>query len=133
MFSSGFGRILGDIKRRYKRSKTQSSLGKNCGFGTSQVRYKRIKKTTRKKQMNSTNDEPFDPDDLAEMAARFSGIIRDAGEGFTMEFVINRSDAKEIIQVWKAAIDGDKLALAMCFAEFGKIVTELEQALRDEN
>lgn len=83
--------------------------------------------------MNTTGDEPFDPEDLAEMSARFSGIIRDADQGFVMEFIISRADAKELVGVWGAAVGGDKIALAMCFGEFGKIVTELEQALRDSD
>ena len=83
--------------------------------------------------MNATGDEQFDPNDLEEMSARFSGIIRDADEGYVMEFIISRADARELVQVWGAAVSGDKLALAMCFGEFGKIVTELEQALRNSD
>ena len=46
--------------------------------------------------MNTTGDEPFDPDDLAEMSARFSGIIKDSDEGYVMEFIISKADAKEM-------------------------------------
>lgn len=133
MFQGRFGHIFRNFGRYYSRSKARSAFGKGRRLGTSKVKYRCLKETPKRKLVNTTGDEPFDPDDLAEMSARFSGIIRDADEGYIMEFIISRADAKELVQVWGAAIGGDKLALAMCLGEFGKIVTELEQALRDIN
>jgi hypothetical protein len=131
MFQGRFGHIFRNFGRYYSRSKARATLGKGRRLRTSKVRYRCLEGTQERKLVNTTGDEPFDPDDLAEMSARFSGIIRDADEGYIMEFIISRADAKELVEVWGAAIGGDKLALAMCLGEFGKIVTELEQALRN--
>jgi len=134
MFRGRFGHVFRNFGRYYSRGKARTALGKGRRLGTSKVRYRCIKETPKEKEpMNATGDEQFDPNDLEEMSARFSGIIRDADEGYVMEFIISRADARELVQVWGAAVSGDKLALAMCFGEFGKIVTELEQALRNSD
>lgn len=81
---------------------------------------------------DTPDDEFFSPEDLAELSAVFSGIIRDADQGYVMEFVISKADAKEVTELWDAACAGDNLALSMCFAEFGKIIRELKRALRKD-
>lgn len=75
------------------------------------------------------DDDRFSPDDLQEMAQRFSGIIRDADQGYVMEFVISKADAKEIVSIHEAACAGDKLAMAICWNEYEKIMRELRRAL----
>ena len=79
------------------------------------------------------DDDKFRPEDLAEMSARFSGLIRDADQGYVMEFVISRADAREITQIWDAACAGDQLAIHMSFNEFGKIMRELKRALKRDD
>jgi hypothetical protein len=133
MLNSGFGHILRNVGRYHSRSKKRATLGKGRRLGSSKVRYRSLKETQRKKLVNSTGDDPFDPDDLAEMSARFSGIIKDSDEGYVMEFIISKADAKEMSACWAAAKRGDKLSISLCLGEFGKIVAELEQALKREN
>lgn len=133
MFPSRFGHIFRSFGRYYSRSKARAAYGKGRRLGTSKVKYRSLKETQRKKLVNTTGDEPFDPDDLAEMSARFSGIIKDSDEGYVMEFIISKADAKEMSICWAAARRGDKLSIAMCLSEFGKIVSELEQALRRDD
>lgn len=83
--------------------------------------------------MPTPDDDKFNPDDLAEMSALFSGLIRDADQGYIMEFVISKADAREITDVWDAACAGEQLAIHMCFNEFGKIMRELKRALKRDD
>jgi hypothetical protein len=134
MFGKRFGHILRNVGRYHSRSKRRATLGKGRRLRTSQIRYKSLTQTPRRKPVMSTpNNGDFDPDDLAELSAVFSGIIRDADQGYVMEFLISRADAKEIIAVWNAARKGDQLSLALCLHEFGKIVTELERAVKRDD
>lgn len=79
------------------------------------------------------DDDRFRPEDLQEMAQRFSGIIRDADQGYVMEFVISKADAKEIVAMYEAATSGDKLAMAICWNEYAKIMRELNRALKRDD
>lgn len=134
MFQGGFGHIFRNFGRYHSRSKARIAFGKGRRLRTSKVKYHCIAKTQGKKPVMSTSDNgDFDPDDLAELSAVFSGIIRDADQGYVMEFLISRADAKEIIAVWNAARKGDQLSLALCLHEFGKIVTELERAVKRDD
>lgn len=133
MFDNRFGHIFRSFGRYHSRSKARAAYGKGRRLSTSKVKYRSLKETQGKKLVNTTGDDPFDPDDLAEMSARFSGIIKDSDEGYVMEFIINKADAKEMAACWAAAKRGDKLSIAICLSEFGKIVSELEQALKRED
>ncbi len=83
--------------------------------------------------MNPDGDENFLPDDLQEMAERFSGIIRDADEGYVMEFIISRADSRELVSVWEAATKGDAVSAAICWNEYGKIMRELRRAIKRDD
>lgn len=132
MFRYRLGRIAKCLRLPYLRSKKKFATGTSSRFGTSEVRNYGIKKAE-KNHVNAHADDPFDPEDIAEMSALFSGIIKDADEGYVMEFIISKANAKEISETWAAAKLGDKYALAMCINEFGKIVEELERALKRED
>ena len=82
---------------------------------------------------NLADDNDFNPDDMSELEGIFANMISDNESGFVMEFIISKADAKEMSICWAAARRGDKLSIAMCLSEFGKIVSELEQALRRDN
>jgi len=134
MFRGKLGHIFRSFGRYYSRSKTRTAYGKGRRLGTSQTRYRRLAETQgRKFMMPTPDDDKFNPDDLAEMSALFSGLIRDADQGYIMEFVISKADAREITDVWDAACAGEQLAIHMCFNEFGKIMRELKRALKRDD
>jgi len=135
MFRRRLGHILRRAGRNNRRSKARVAYGAGRRLGASKVEYRRIKETQGRKMIRDNDDDDsfISPEDLAEMSARFSGIIRDADAGYIMEFVISRGDAKEVVALWDAAIRGDELATALCLAEYGKIMRELKRALKRDD
>jgi hypothetical protein len=79
-----------------------------------------------------SDDDKFRPEDMAEMSDRLESIVRDSEQGYMMEFIISRQDAKELVKVWEMARDGDEVASLMCLMEYGKIMIQLGKALRDD-
>lgn len=134
MLRGRLGHVLRSFGRYYSRSKARAAYGKGRRLGTCKVGYKRLAETQGKKLVTPTpDDDRFRPEDLQEMAQRFSGIIRDADQGYIMEFVISKADAKEIVAVYDAAMHGDQLSMAMCWNEYAKIMRELKRALRRDD
>lgn len=76
------------------------------------------------------NDD-LNPDDMSELEGIFAQMIEDNETGFIMEFVISKLAAKELVQAWTAAVEGDADAAYLCMHEYGKIMTEIRYALED--
>lgn len=76
--------------------------------------------------------EEFNPDDMSELQGIFAQMIQDNETGFVMEFIISRLAAKELVEHWNKACQGNSVALAICLHEYGKIMAELVEALSSE-
>lgn len=77
------------------------------------------------------NDD-LNPDDMSELEGIFAQMIEDNETGFVMEFVISKLAAKELVEAWTEAGDGDVDALWLCLHEYGKIMTEIRYALEGD-
>jgi hypothetical protein len=75
------------------------------------------------------NNDDLNPDDMSELEGIFAQMIEDNETGFVMEFVISRLAAKELVEAWYDAEDGDVDALYLCLHEYGKIMKEIYYAL----
>ena len=67
-----------------------------------------------------------------EMSERLDEIEEEIEEGFGVEFEISVYDAKQLIDVYDRAADGDKTAIMLIMLEFGKLVDQLRMHLEEE-
>ena len=84
--------------------------------------------------MNDTDDwdEWDDNPHWQEMAERLDEIQEEIEEGFGVEFEISVYDAKQLIDVYDRAADGDRSAIMLIMLEFGKLVDMLRLHLEEE-
>ena len=75
------------------------------------------------------SDSDFDPDDIYELEGIFGQIVEDNETGYLMEFSISKLAAKELLDIWNNAMFGDPTSIRICLDEYGKIMTELEEAI----
>lgn len=75
------------------------------------------------------SSEGFDPNDVYELEGIFTEIVSDSQGGFVLEFIISVLAAKELIDLWELAQDGNAEAHYLCMEEYGKIVEKLEEAI----
>lgn len=75
------------------------------------------------------SSEGFDPNDVYELEGIFTEIVSDSQGGFVLEFIISVLAAKELIDLWELAQDGNAEAHYLCMEEYGKIVKKLEEAI----
>jgi len=68
---------------------------------------------------------------MSELEGIFAQMIEDNETGFVMEFIISKLAAKELVEMWIEARHGNASALELSLQEYGKIITELAQALDD--
>jgi hypothetical protein len=66
-----------------------------------------------------------------EMSERLDEIEEEIEEGFGVEFEISVYDAKQLIEVYDRATDGDRAAIMLVMLEFGKLVNQLREYLDD--
>ncbi len=81
--------------------------------------------------MPKNHNPDFNPDDMSELEGIFAQMIEDNETGFVMEFIISKLAAKELVEAWTEAHRGNPSALALSWQEYGKIITELADALDD--
>lgn len=74
----------------------------------------------------------FDPHELEEMSERLDNVERRENEGYEMVFFINHNDALDLLDMWMDAREGEPMAMARCWTEFGKIIARLEAAVNDD-
>ena len=87
--------------------------------------------------MNDTDDwdgwdEWGDNPHWQEMSERLDEIQEEIEEGFGVEFEISVYDAKQLIDVYDRAADGDRSAIMLVMLEFGKLVDMLRLYLEEE-
>jgi hypothetical protein len=70
----------------------------------------------------------FDPEDMAEISASFAKIT-DSFEGYCVEFHVTKHGAKNMVEEWKQAMDGDQDCLFKCMENYSYIVGEIIEAL----
>lgn len=78
-----------------------------------------------------TDDIGFSPDDIKEIGDKFTAIIRDASSGIVVEFAISVLDAHDLIKLYEAAIRGDRIAQARCWAEYCGIMRTVIAIIND--
>lgn len=75
--------------------------------------------------------DELNPDDLSELEGIFAQMIEDNETGFVMEFIISKLAAKELVEAWTKAAEGDAEALWLSWQEYSKVMTELKLALEN--
>lgn len=75
------------------------------------------------------SSEGFDPKDIDELEGLFTDIVSDNEDGFIVEFAVSVLAAKELIDLWELAEEGDYEAMAACWNEYTKIILQLEHAI----
>ena len=77
-------------------------------------------------------DEWEDNPHWQEMSERLDEIQEEIEEGFGVEFEISVYDAKQLIDVYDRAAEGERSAVMMIMLEFGKLVDMLRIHLEEE-
>ena len=75
----------------------------------------------------------FQPEDINEMDGAFTSIIKDHNDGFVVEFAISVLAAKELVELYLEALQGNAKAQEKCWHEYAKIIAELTQALNNHD
>ena len=73
----------------------------------------------------------FDPDEVQEIEQRLEAVVANENEGYEMLFLINKNDAIDLVEAYRAAVQGEPMAMARCWTEFGQIMLRLEASIRD--
>jgi len=73
-------------------------------------------------------DDPFDPDDMENMARRFTEIVAGEDDGYEMIFYISENDAEDLLENFRKAQNKDRVAIQKCWIEYSKIMYSLEEA-----
>ena len=75
----------------------------------------------------------FQPEDINEMDGAFTSIIKDNNDGFVVEFAISVLAAKELVELYLEALQGNAKAQEKFWHEYAKIIAELTQALNNHD
>ena len=76
---------------------------------------------------------PFNPDDLAELEARFARVTSDENEGYSVELIMTRAMARDMLENWFAALMGVPEAVAQVFADYAHIMQNVMQAVQADD
>ena len=79
------------------------------------------------------DDFDFNPDDLAELEERFEHVISDSENGYILELLISRANAKGLLKTWIEACLGDTVSMRAAMYEYGRIMQELKDAMVDDD
>jgi hypothetical protein len=79
------------------------------------------------------DDFDFNPDDLAELEKRFEHVISDSENGYILELLISRANAKGLLKTWIEACLGDTVSMRAAMHEYGRIMQELKDAMVDDD
>ncbi len=78
-------------------------------------------------------DEPeFDPKDIEELEEIFVSVLEDHEEGYSVEVIVSRAQARDMVKNWVAAMMGDPLAVSRSFMEYSQIIVCLLEALKED-
>jgi hypothetical protein len=76
------------------------------------------------------NEDGFDPKDLEDLETKFTRITKDSAVGYTVEFIMTRLAAKDMVETWLNAMMGDRDAIRTCMENYSYIVEEVMNALQ---
>ncbi len=76
------------------------------------------------------NEDGFDPKDLEDLETKFTRITKDSAVGYTVEFIMTRLAAKDMVETWLNAMMGDRDAIRTCMQNYSYIVEEIMNALQ---
>jgi hypothetical protein len=78
-------------------------------------------------------DFGINPDDFAELEERFDHVISDSENGYILELLISRINAKGLLKTWIQACLGDTDSMRAAMHEYGRIMQELKDAMADDD
>ena len=78
-------------------------------------------------------DFVFDPNDMAELEERFDHVVSDSENGYILELLISRINAKGLLKTWIQACLGDTVSMRAAMYEYGRIMQELKDAMADDD
>jgi hypothetical protein len=78
-------------------------------------------------------DFGINPDDFAELEERFDHVISDSENGYILELLISRINAKGLLKTWIQACLGDTVSMRAAMHEYGRIMQELKDAMADDD
>jgi len=79
------------------------------------------------------DDFDISPDDMAELEERFEHVISDSENGYILELLISRANAKGLLKTWIEACLGDTVSMRAAMHEYGRIMQELKDAMADDD
>lgn len=79
------------------------------------------------------SDGDFNPDDMREMNKKFEQIIRDSDRGYCVELHLTVLAARDMVKEWVQAIMGDEEAIKNCASNYSYIMTQIMEALQQDN
>lgn len=77
------------------------------------------------------SDDPFDPDDIAELEAAFARVEQEEQDisGYRMEFFLDDATANAIVNEFHEARLGNKRAMRSAWERYGYIVAQISDAI----
>lgn len=79
------------------------------------------------------SNEEIDPKLIEEMEATFERVVSDTENGYSIELIMTRGQARDIVANWIRAMMGDEEAVAYAFSEYSHIIVSLMQALQEDD
>lgn len=76
---------------------------------------------------------PFNPDDLAELEARFARVTSDEEEGYSVELIMSRAMARDMLENWFSALMGVPEAISRVFVEYAHIMSNIMLAVQEDD
>lgn len=89
--------------------------------------------------MNTSHEEPedwetFSEEEILELQEAFDKIFSGEERGYELVFWISHNAAEELVDAYRNATENDdEQDITRCMTELGKIVNQLEDAVRLEN
>lgn len=77
--------------------------------------------------------DQFDPDDITELEEKFESIIKDSEIGYVVELHMTRFAAKELVKVWINALMGDEDAVIESLGHYAYMISEVMEALKEDD
>lgn len=82
--------------------------------------------------MEYEEELPISPEDWQEINNAFARIVEDNEEGYSVEVIVSREQAREMVANWVEAMMGDPSAVSRSFMEYSQIIACLIEALKED-
>jgi hypothetical protein len=79
------------------------------------------------------DEEGFDPNDIADLETKFARIKKDSAVGYTVEFIMTKLAAQEMVSTWLSALLGDRDAVRICMSNYSYLVEEIMNVLQEDD